>query len=125
MDFQARMAAMLAASPEVLEKIDAILEGRDNSQSQTQHTRLLRIGEGCRFLGWSYSKMKRAIEDGLVDVADATGARLIREESLYELAEGRRKPSAEVLARREARNAARREAYRLQKARLTRAVDEQ
>ena len=44
------------------------------------------------------------------------GRRLVKEESLYELANGLRQPSAEVLARREARNAARREEYRRCKA---------
>jgi len=77
---------------------------------------LVTIAEARAFLGWSYPRMRRAMVDGLVDVVTATGRRLVKEESLYELANGLRRPSAEVLARREARNAARREEYRRCKA---------
>ena len=122
MELQARMAAILTASPEVLKRIDEILEGKDVGQKTDEHTRLMTIAEARRFLGWSYPKIKRAIDDGLLDVVEATGSRLIKEESLYELSAGRRQPSAEVLARREARNAARREEYRLLKAKSTRAA---
>lgn len=111
MDFQVRMEKLLKASPEALEMIDAILDGR-NVPPAKEHTRLMTIAEARAFLGWSYPKMRRAIADGLVDVVTATGQRLVKEESLYELASGRRQPSAEVVARREARNAARREEYR-------------
>ena len=117
MELKERMAALLTASPETLKRIDEILEGRDSLPEKDGHTRLLTIAEGRRFLGWSYSKIRRAIDDGLLDVVGVTGSRLIREESLYELANGRRQPSAEALARRTARNAARREEYRLKRAR--------
>lgn len=117
MEFQERMAALLSASPETLERIDEILEGRDTPPKQANHTRLMTIAEGRRFLGWSYAKIRRAIDDGLLDVVCVTGSRLIREESLYELADGRRQPSAEALARRAERNAARREEYRLRRTR--------
>ena len=115
MEFQARMEKLLKASPEALEKIDAILDGRNIPQAR-EHTRLVTIAEARAFLGWSYPRMRRAMVDGLVDVVTATGRRLVKEESLYELANGLRQPSAEVLARREARNAARREEYRRCKA---------
>ena len=115
MELQERMEKMLKASPEALEMIDAILDGRNIPQAR-EHTRLVTIAEARAFLGWSYPKMRRAMVDGLVDVVTATGRRLVKEESLYELANGLRQPSAEVLARREARNAARREEYRRRKA---------
>ena len=121
MEFEERMKAVMCASPDVLKRIDAILEGGPKEQEEKHH-RLLTIAEGRRFLGWSYPKIKRAIDDGLLDVVVAMGSRLIKEESLYELAEGRRQPSAEVLARREARNAARREEYRLRKVESVRAA---
>ena len=116
MDFQSRMEMLLKATPETLARIDEILEGKDLPQAKAEHTRLLSIAEARGFLGWSYPKLRRAIADGLLDVVTATGRRLVREESLYELASGRRQPSAEVLARRAERNAARREEYRRHKA---------
>ena len=122
MELQARMEKLLKASPEALEMIDAILDGRNVPQAK-EHTRLMTIAEARAFLGWSYSKMRRAMVDGLVDVVTATGRRLVKEESLYELANGLRQPSAEVLARREARNAARREEYRRCKALSTGAAE--
>lgn len=122
MELQERMEKMLKASPEALDMIDAILDGRNVPQAK-EHTRLMTIAEARAFLGWSYSKMRRAMDDGLVDVVTATGRRLVKEESLYELASGRRQPSAEVLARREARNAARREEYRRHKALSTGAAE--
>ena len=115
MELQARMEKLLKASPEALEMIDAILDGRNVPQAK-ERTRLMTIAEARAFLGWSYPKIRRAIADGLLDVVDATGRRLVKEESLYELANGTRQPSAEVLARRAARNAARREEYRRRKA---------
>ena len=114
MDFQSRMEKLLKATPETLARIDEILEGKD-PQAKAEHTRLVSIAEARGFLGWSYPKVRRAIADGLLDVVTATGRRLVREESLYELASGRRQPSAEVLARRAERNAARREEYRRHK----------
>lgn len=122
MEFQARMEKLLKASPEALEKIDAILDGRNIPQVR-EHMRLVTIAEARAFLGWSYPRMRRAMVDGLVDVVTATGRRLVKEESLYELANGLRQPSAEVLARREARNAARREEYRRCKALSTGAAE--
>lgn len=122
MDFQTRMEKLLKASPEALEMIDAILDGR-NAPRAKERTRLMTIAESCAFLGWSYPKMRRAIADGLVDVVTATGRRLVKEESLYELASGRRQPTVEVLFRREARNAARREEYRRRKAQSAKAAE--
>lgn len=115
MELQTRMEKLLKASPEALEMIDAILDGRNVLQAK-EHTRLMTIAEARAFLGWSYPKIRRAIADGLLDVVDATGRRLVKEESLYELTNGTRQPPAEVLARRAARNAARREEYRRRKA---------
>lgn len=119
MDFQTRMEKLLKATPEILAKVDAILEGKDMSRESTRHTRLMTIGEARGFLGWSYAKVRRAIADGLLDVVEATGRRLVKEESLYELTNGLRQPSEEVLARRAERNAARREEYRRRKGLLT------
>ena len=125
MDFQTRMEKLLKASSETLEKIDKILEGKDMSCESARHTRLMTIGESREFLGWSYAKVRRAIADGLLDVVEATGRRLVKEESLYELTNGLRQPSDEVLARRAERNAARREEYRRRKGLLTGAAGRQ
>ena len=125
MDFQTRMEKLLKASPEMLEKIDEILEGKSVPQENNEYTKLMTIAEARTFLGWSYPKIRRAINDGLLDVVDATGRRLVKESSLHELSSGRRQPSAEVLARREARNAARREEYRRRKALSTGAEEGQ
>ena len=122
MDFQSLMEKLVKASPEQLEQIDAVLDGRMLPQAK-EHTRLMTIFEARSFLGWSYPKVSRAIADGLIDVVTATGRRLVKEESLYELASGHRQPTAEVLARREARNAARREEYRRRKAQSAEAVE--
>jgi len=65
MEFQARMEKLLKASPEALEKIDAILDGRNIPQAR-EHTRLVTIAEARAFLGWSYPRMRRAMADGLV-----------------------------------------------------------
>lgn len=115
MDFQSLMEKLLKASPEQLERIEAVLDGKILPQAK-EHTRLMTISEARSFLGWSYAKVRRAIADGLIDVVTATGRRLVKEASLHELSSGRRQPPAEVLARREARNAARREEYRRRKA---------
>lgn len=114
MDITTRMDKILHASPEVLAMIDAILEGKSETKPQG-HTRLLTMKESRTLLGWTYSKLRRAVGDGLLDVVDATGRRLVKEQSLYELANGIRQPSPEVVARRAKRNAARREEYRRQK----------
>ncbi len=113
MDFQARMAAILAASPEVLARVDAILEGRDQPEEMgNERTKLFTMGEACKYIGWSYSKLYRAIKDGLLTPCSPMGNVMLREQELYELSLGVRCPSAEVLARREARNAVRRQQYK-------------
>lgn len=38
MDFQTRMEKLLKATPEILAKVDAILEGKDMSRESTRHT---------------------------------------------------------------------------------------
>lgn len=113
MDPNERMLKLLQAPEEVLAKIDAILEGRDEQPcDRPENVRLLPIMEAARRLGITYSKIYRIIGDGLLDVVDATGRRMIRESSVIEFSKGERHPSKDVLERREARNAARREEYR-------------
>lgn len=108
-----RIKKVIDAPDEVLAKIDAILEGRDEQGGKKpENVRLLTIMEAARMLGIRYSKIYRMMGDGLLDVVDATGRRMIRESSVIEFSKGERHPSKDVLERREARNAARREEYR-------------
>ena len=110
-----RVAKIFHATEDVLDKVDAILEGRDaQGCSLSGNVRLLTITEAARLLGIRYSRIYRIIGDGLLDVVDATGRRMVRESSVIEYSKGLRRPSPEVLARRAARNAARREEYRRQ-----------
>ena len=95
-------------------QVEAILRGDCGNLDCAENNRLLTVMEACRYLNMNYPKFRRIMQDGLVDVVDATGRRMVREASVIEFSKGLRKPSAEVLARREARNAARREEYRRQ-----------
>lgn len=115
MDPNERMLKLLQAPKEVLAKIDAILEGRDEQPcDRPENVRLLPIMEAARRLGITYSKIYRIMKDDLLDVVDSTGRRMVSEASVIAFAKGLRSPSPEVLAQREARNAARREEYRRQ-----------
>ena len=108
-----RMLKVIQAPGEVLAKIDAILEGREEQGGkQPGNVRLLTIMEAARMLGITYSKIYRIMKDGLLDVVDSTGRRMVSEVSVIEFSKGQRHPSKDVLERREARNAARREEYR-------------
>lgn len=110
-----RMKAILDASADVLERIDAILEGRDRIvQTEPENNRLMTVMDAARYLSISYPKIYRIMRDGLLDVVDATGRRMVREQSVIDFSKGFRTPSSEVLKRREERNAARREEYRRQ-----------
>ena len=113
MTMNERLVALAQASEEVLQRIDAVLEGCTESGPSVQevNNRLLTVTEACRYLNMGYPKFYRVMQDGLVDVVDATGRRLVREQSLVEFAQGRRHPSQEVLERRKVRNAKRREEY--------------
>ena len=106
----------LAQAPEgVLMRVDAVLEGRDRSVlTGPENNRLMTVMDAARYLSISYPKIYRIMRDGLLDIVDATGRRMVREQSVIEFSKGLRKPSSEVLARRAARNTARREEYRRQ-----------
>ena len=108
------MIELQKATVDQRRRIEAVLQGRDPDSESDENNRLLTIMEACCYLHVNYPKFRRIMHDGLVDVVDATGRRMVREASVIEFAKGLRKPSAEVLARREARNAARREEYRRQ-----------
>lgn len=131
MDSRELMLKVLNAEPLRQELIERILDfnsaeleilklalentsGRQTPSSalaQNANTKLLTITDACRLLNVNYSKMYRIMRDGLLDIIDATGKRMIREESLIEYSMGQRQPSPEVLARREAQNALRRRQY--------------
>jgi len=113
METNERFARIAAASPDVLKKIDDILEGKvPLSQDLSQECRLITITAACRLLGMKYHTFRRAMKDGCFDVVSATGKNLIKESSVREFAQGKRGPSAEGLARREERNRLRRIARR-------------
>ena len=113
MTMNERLVALAQASEEVLQRIDAVLEGHTEAgpSAQEVNNRLLTVMEACRYLNMGYPKFYRVMQDGLVDVVDATGRRLVREQSLVEFAQGLRHPSQEVLERRKVRNAKRCEEY--------------
>lgn len=108
------MIELQKTTPEKRATIERILCGAIQNSDEVENNRLLTITEACLYLNTNYPKFRRIMNDGLVDVVDATGRRMVREQSVIDFSKGLRKPSAAVLERREARNAARREAYRLQ-----------
>ena len=115
MEYNQRLMALAQASDDVLARVDAVLEGRDRSVlTGPENNRLMTVMDAARYLSISYPKIYRIMRDGLLDIVDATGRRMVREQSVIEFSKGLRKPSSEVLARRAARNTARREEYRRQ-----------
>jgi len=117
MTTEARVVALMQATEDQLDKVDRILTGNDvpvRVEGEV-NLRLLTVMDACRRCKISYPKMNRIMNDGLVDVVGATGRRMITEASLIDFCQGRRKPTPEVMARRNARNAARREQYRKNK----------
>ena len=113
MEYNQRLMALAQASDDVLARVDAVLEGRDRSVlTGPENNRLMTVMDAARYLSISYPKIYRIMRDGLLDIVDATGHRMVREQSVIEFSKGLRRPSPEVLARRAARNAARREEYR-------------
>ena len=113
MEYNQRLMALAQASDDVLARVDAVLEGRDRPvPDKAENNRLMTVMDAARYLSIGYPKIYRIMRDGLLDVVDATGRRMVREQSVIEFSKGLRKPSGEVLAWREARNAARREEYR-------------
>lgn len=73
------------------------------------------IMDACRYLNVGYQKFYRAMGDGMVDVVRVNNRRMVREQSVMEMSRGLRRPTPEAVARREAKNAARREAYRTER----------
>lgn len=115
-----RLMALARATEDQLMRIDLVLTNRDPVKNEIEENlRLLTIKDACKRSNLSYPKVYRAMNDGLLDTVNATGRRMITEASLLDFCRGVRRPSAEVLARRAARNAARREAYRLAKSRVS------
>ena len=109
MDTNARFARIATATPEILERIDAILEGKEPfKEPQKPNNRLLTVAEACWELNMKYPTFHRAMQAGCFDVVTATGKTLIRELSVHEFAAGLRHPSQEGLAARAEKNRLRR-----------------
>lgn len=109
MDTNGRFARIATATPEILERIDAILEGKEPfKEPQKPNSRLLTVAEACRELNMKYPTFHRAMQAGCFDVVTATGKALIRESSVHEFAAGLRHPSQEGLAARAEKNRLRR-----------------
>lgn len=109
MDVNKRFAMIAQASPEVLERIDAILEGGlECIAAKEEDCRLITISEACRMLGLEYPSFHRRMKEGCFDVVDASGRAMIRRQSVIEYSKGLRKPTPEALEAREQRNALRR-----------------
>lgn len=114
METNERFARIATASQEVLERIDAILEGRDlrPEPEKKPNFRLLSVAEACEMLNMKYPTFHRAMKAGCFDLVTATGKTLIRQESVEEFAAGLRKPSQKALEARQERAARMREEYR-------------
>jgi len=111
-----RMAAILTATPDVLRRVDEVLEGREsNPRDDCEDGQLVSITNACKRTGQNYSWVYRRIQDGVLDVIDVSGRRLITKRSLDELLQGKRQPSEEAVKRRAERNAARRAEYERRK----------
>lgn len=112
----------MLASKEVAQRVKEVIEGKERHSSDDvlAGRHLLTIKEVQKNLGWKYGKVYRAMDEGLLDTVTVMGQRHVTEQSLIELSEGKRLPSAEAVRKRDERNVARREAYRRERARAQR-----
>lgn len=111
MEINERFERIARATPDILSKIDDILEGRDRQPEKSDLSsdcKLLSIAESCRVLGLKYPTFHRAMQAGCFDTVTATGRTMIKESSLREYAAGLRKPSSKYLAARAEKNRLRR-----------------
>lgn len=112
------IGALLDAPEATLQRVQDAIESKGGQPTDPlAGHHLLTIMEAQKTLGWKYGKVYRAIDEGLLDTVVALGKRHITEQSLIELSEGKRQPTAEAVRRRNERNKARREAYRHSRAR--------
>jgi len=113
---------LMLASEEVVQRVKEVIEGKERRSSDDvlAGRHLLTIKEAQKNLGWKYGKVYRAMGEGLLDTVTVMGQRHVTEQSLIELSEGKRLPSAEAVRKRDERNVARREAYRRERARAQR-----
>jgi len=107
-----RLIALATASPATLEKVDVILAGGTPASLQNEDLALVSVTQAARMLDLKYHTFRNRVKDGLFDTVTASGKTMIRRQSVIEYAQGLRKPSEEVLRRREEKNALRRERYR-------------
>ena len=111
MEANERFRLVATATPEVLALIDEVLEGKalpKRTEVEAPNCRLISVADACRMLNMTYPTFHRAMQEGCFDVVHATGKTWIKELSVIEFADGKRKPSAEGLAARAERNRRRR-----------------
>ena len=110
MEVNERFKMIAEASPEILKRIDEILEGKapalDNPEPEDY--KLLSVTEATRRLGLTYATFHRMQQAGCFDTVTATGKTWVKESSVREFALGKRQPSKEYLAARAERNRLRR-----------------
>jgi len=92
----ARFDRIARATPDVLRKIDAILDGKcplEGSESKPSDCKLITITQACRMLGINYYRFRRAMKRGCFDIVSATGRNLVTETSVRAFAHGQRNPT--------------------------------
>ena len=110
MEDKERFVRIATASPEVLKRIDEILEGKVSPRDTPEppDCKLISVTEAARRLGLTYATFHRMQQAGCFDIVTATGKTWIKESSVREFALGKRNPSEEYLVSRAARNRRRR-----------------
>ena len=110
METNERFKMIAEATPEVLMRIDAILERRfpAHDNPEPADCKLLSVTEAARRLGLTYATFHRMQQAGCFDTVTATGKTWVKESSVREFALGKRQPSTEYLAARAERNRLRR-----------------
>ena len=108
-----RLAKLLAANPSQLAKIDAVLDGRDETKDKEtkdrEETRLVSISGAARLLSIGRNTAYRLIETGRLDVVDLNGGKRVTMRSIHQFLDGERpanEKTAELVAASKARYAA-------------------
>lgn len=76
-----RLAKLLAANPAQLAKIDAVLDGRDETKATTE-TQLLTISEAAKRLGLSRQTTYTIIKQGRLDTVPLNGVQRVTLDSV-------------------------------------------
>ena len=88
-----RLAKLLAANPSQLAKIDAVLDGRDETNTPTE-TRLLTISDAAKKLGLARQTTYTLIKHGSLEVVQVNGVRRVPLASVIQFANGGKRGEA-------------------------------